>query len=161
MIDTLPQLFGRTVTAVHCAGVGGMGLGPLAIYLAQRGFRVSGEDDGMVEAMQSQLVRAGVTITAPGEIPADCQLVVFSSAISPRHPARVTAQARGLPMVRRGELLAEVTRDCKLVAVCGSHVASSFLLLDVCLSTVLRDHQILAHSVTKHLGITSNHRLAL
>ena len=121
MSDTLPQLFGRTVTAVHCAGVGGMGLGPLAIYLAQRGFRVSGEDDGMVEAMQSQLVRAGVTITAPGEIPADCQLVVFSSAISPRHPARVTAQARGLPMVRRGELLAEVTRDCKLVAVCGSH----------------------------------------
>ena len=121
MNTNLPKLFGREVTAVHCAGVAGMGLGPLAIYLAQRGFQVSGEDDSMVESMRSQLVRAGVKITAPGEIPADCQLVAFSSAISPRHPARVTAQARGLPLVRRGELLAEATRDRKLVAVCGSH----------------------------------------
>jgi UDP-N-acetylenolpyruvoylglucosamine reductase len=121
MNTNLPKLFGREVTAVHCAGVAGMGLGPLAIFLAQRGFQVSGEDDSMVESMRSQLVRAGVKITAPGEIPADCQLVAFSSAITPRHPARVTAQARGLPLVRRGELLAEATRDRKLVAVCGSH----------------------------------------
>ncbi len=117
----LPKLFGREVTAVHCVGVGGMGVGPLAIYLAQRGFQVSGEDDSMVETMRSQLLRAGVVLTAPGAIPEGCQLVSFSSAIAPQHPARVTALARGLPMVRRGELLAEATRDRKLVAVCGSH----------------------------------------
>ncbi len=121
MNTVLPKLFGREVTAVHCAGVGGMGVGPLAIYLAQRGFQVSGEDDSMVESMRSQLLRAGVMLTAPGAIPAGCQLVAFSSAIAPQHPARVTALARGLPMVRRGELLAEATRDRKLVAVCGSH----------------------------------------
>ena len=121
MSKTLPKLFGRMVSAVHCAGVGGMGVGPLAIYLAQRGFAVSGEDDSMSDAMRCQLVRAGVVITMPGEIPATCQLVAFSSAISPQHPARQTALARGLPMVRRGELLAEATRDRKLVAVCGSH----------------------------------------
>ena len=121
MNTVLPKLFGREVTAVHCAGVGGMGVGPLAIYLAQRGFQVSGEDDSMVESMRSQLLRAGVVLTAPGAIPEGCQLVAFSSAIAPQHPARVTALARGLPMVRRGELLAEATRDRKLVAVCGSH----------------------------------------
>jgi UDP-N-acetylenolpyruvoylglucosamine reductase len=121
MSNVLPKLFGREVTAVHCAGVGGMGVGPLAIYLRQRGFSVSGEDDSMSDAMRSQLLRVGVVITAPGVIPAGCQLVAFSSAISPQHPARVTAVARGLPLVRRGELLAEATRDRKLVAVCGSH----------------------------------------
>ena len=32
-----------------------MGVGPLAIYLAQRGFKVSGEDDAMTDAMREQL----------------------------------------------------------------------------------------------------------
>ena len=121
MNAALPRLFGREVTAVHCAGVGGMGVGPLAVYLAQRGFRVSGEDDAMVAPMRAQLERAGVTITGAGQIPTDCQLVACSSAISPAHPVRHAAQARGIPVVRRGELLAEATRDRKLVAVCGSH----------------------------------------
>ena len=116
-----PSLFGLTVNSVHCAGVGGMGVGPLAIYLAGRGFRVSGEDDAMAEAMRVQLVRAGVVLTAPGEIPAECQLVACSSAIAPAHPVMTAASARGLPVVRRGELLAEVTKDRRLVAVCGSH----------------------------------------
>jgi UDP-N-acetylmuramate--alanine ligase len=117
----LPFLFGHDVTAIHCAGVGGMGVGPLAIYLAELGFRVSGEDDAMTEPMRRHLVRAGVTLTTAGAVPADCQLVVCSSAIAPDHPAVVMARARGLPCVRRGELLAEVTREKKLVAVCGSH----------------------------------------
>jgi UDP-N-acetylmuramate--alanine ligase len=117
----LPPLFGRDVTAVHCAGVSGMGVGPLAIYLAQRGFRVSGEDDAMVGPMRVQLERAGVVITRAGEIPADCQLVACSSAITATHPVMLAAKARGIPVVKRGELLAEATRDRKLIAVCGSH----------------------------------------
>jgi len=98
-----------------------MGLGPLAIYVAQRGFQVSGEDDGMTDAMREQLVRAGIHLTAAGEVPAATNLVAYSSAISPQHPAHRAAVERKLPLVRRGELLAEVTRDRKLVAICGSH----------------------------------------
>ncbi|CAM2989394.1 UDP-N-acetylmuramate dehydrogenase [Rariglobus hedericola] len=121
MSTVLPHLFGHEVTAIHCAGVGGMGVGPLAIYLARRGFRVSGEDDAMVDAMRVQLQRAGVVITGAGEIPADCHLVACSSAIGPAHPVMLAAKARDLRVVRRGELLAEATRDRRLIAVCGSH----------------------------------------
>lgn len=121
MSSALPPLFGRQVTAIHCAGVAGMGVGPLAVYLAQRGFKVSGEDDAMVAPMRVQLERAGVVITGAGEIPGDCQLVACSSAITPAHPVLRAAKARGLPVVRRGELLAEATRDRRLIAVCGSH----------------------------------------
>ncbi len=121
MSAPLPSLFGHEVTTVHCAGVGGMGLGPLAIYLSRTGFRVSGEDDGLTAAMRVQLERAGVAVTGPGEIPDGCQLVACSSAIVPTHPAVLAAKARDLPIVRRGELLAEVTREKRLVAVCGSH----------------------------------------
>ena len=122
MSDPLPQLQpGHPVTAVHLVGVGGMGVGPLAIYLAQLGFVVSGEDDALTAPMQIQLARAGVTVTAAGAVPAGCGLVACSSAIPPDHPAVATARTRGTPVIRRGELLAAATRGQKLVAVCGSH----------------------------------------
>ena len=114
----LPRLFGRNVRAIHCVGVSGMGVGPLAVYLAQLGFRVSGEDDALTEEMGALLQRERVAI---GAVPVECDLVVCSSAIAKSHPACAAAIDRGLPLVRRGELLAEVTRDQKLVSVCGSH----------------------------------------
>lgn len=118
---TLPSLFGRETRAVHALGVGGMGLGPLAIYLAGLGFRVSGGDDSPTSVMSAQLTRAGVVLTASNEIPADAELVVISSALALSHPGLVAAKARGLPVVRRGELLAELTRNRRLIAICGSH----------------------------------------
>ena len=133
--DPLPLLFGREVTALHCVGVGGMGLGPLAIYLAQLGFAVSGEDDAMTEPMRAHLERAGVGLTAPGAVPAECGLVAVSSAIAPGHPAVGAARIRRLPLVRRGELLAEATRGKKLAAVCGSHGKTTTTAM---LITVLR-----------------------
>jgi UDP-N-acetylmuramate--alanine ligase len=54
-------------------------------------------------------------------LPKECDLVVRSSAISDSHPSCAAALARGTPVVRRGELLAEVSKGHKLVAVCGSH----------------------------------------
>jgi len=106
---------------LHAVGVTGMGLGPLAVYLARSGWRVSGEDDALEKAapeLRARLVEAGVQL---GPLPEDCERVVISSAISKTHPTSVAAQARGLPIVRRGELLAEVAQGKRLVAVCGSH----------------------------------------
>ena len=113
-----PRLFDRDIRRLHCVGVGGMGLGPLAIYLAELGFTVSGEDDALTETMRPPLERAGVRLTP---LPDDCDLLVYSSAIAPSHPTRVAAGARKLPGVRRGELLAEAVRGKKLAAVCGAH----------------------------------------
>lgn len=115
---SLPLLFSREVRRIHCVGVGGMGVAPLAIYLRDVGFAVSGEDDALTEDVRRQLERAGVAVRS---IPDDCELVAYSSAISPSHPAYLAAKARELPLVRRGELLAELVRRKRLVAVCGSH----------------------------------------
>jgi UDP-N-acetylenolpyruvoylglucosamine reductase len=95
-----------------------MGLGPLAIYLAHLGFEVTGEDDALTEEMRLSLTRGGVTL---GAISPECELVAYSSAISRNHPAFRYAEERKLPLAQRGRLLAEVVRDRKLVAVCGSH----------------------------------------
>ena len=114
-------VFGLTVTRIHLLGAGGMGLAPLGLYLAQLGFRVSGEDDGWNPAVREILARAGVALTAAGALPDDVQLVVYSSAVAATHDSRRRATARGLPQVRRGEMLAEVVKGKKLVAIAGSH----------------------------------------
>jgi UDP-N-acetylmuramate--alanine ligase len=114
----VPPLFGRAVAAIHCLGVGGMGVAPLAIYLSRCGWRVSGEDDALTPEVEGLLSEAGVAV---GPLPAECDLVVRSSAVPASHPAMAEAARRGLPCVRRGELLAEAVREKRLVAVCGSH----------------------------------------
>jgi UDP-N-acetylmuramate--L-alanine ligase/UDP-N-acetylenolpyruvoylglucosamine reductase len=113
-----PRLFGADVLRIHCLGVGGMGMAPLAAYLSRSGWEVSGQDDALLPEVGAVLSLAGVRT---GPLSADCDLVVRSSAILEGHPALAAAAARGLPVVRRGELLAEATRAMRLVAVCGSH----------------------------------------
>ena len=117
----LVPLFGRHVRHCHLVGVGGAGMTPLAMLLAQRGWAVSGEDDGLTAGAQRWLEQTGVSLGASGIVPPATDLLVYSSAISPKHPARVAAAGRGLPQVRRGELLAELLQDRKLIAVVGAH----------------------------------------
>lgn len=113
-----PPLQGRRIQRLHCAGVGGMGLGPLAIFLSRLGFTVSGEDDALPEAMRIHLLQAGVRI---GGMDTDCELLVVSSALAPKHPALRLAATRCIPSMRRGEVLAAACKGRRLVAVCGAH----------------------------------------
>jgi UDP-N-acetylenolpyruvoylglucosamine reductase len=96
-----------------------MGMAPLAVYLAQSGFTVTGEDDSAPDRDLSDLLARERVVIGP--LPAACDLIVHSSAVAAGHPACTEARRRGMPIVRRGELLAEIVRDRKLVAVCGSH----------------------------------------
>jgi UDP-N-acetylmuramate-alanine ligase len=52
-----PTLFARDIRRIHCVGIGGMGMAPLAIYLAQLGFAVSGEDDALTDEVRALLTR--------------------------------------------------------------------------------------------------------
>ncbi len=118
---TLPDLFGKSVRHIHAVGVGGMGLGPLAIYLVARGWRVTGEELAMSDRMAEQLSRGGVELLPPGDIPVEADLVVYSSAVPLTDSTRIWAENSGVKQVRRGELLAEVARDLRVVGVAGSH----------------------------------------
>ena len=120
-MNELPPLFGRKIRHVHLLGAGGMGMSPLGLYLVQRGFSVSAEDDHWNPATREVLEQAGVKLTAVNTAPDATELIVYTSAVTPAHPTRQRAVARGLTQVRRGEMLAMVTRDRRLVAVVGSH----------------------------------------
>ena len=119
--EQTPHFFKRETHAVHLVGVGGTGMAPLALCLRQAGLAVSGEDDALAPAVRLWLDQAGVTITGSGQVPEACELLVRSSAVHEGHPARARAADRGLPDVLRGEMLAELLRGRKLVAVVGAH----------------------------------------
>lgn len=102
-------------------GVCGMGMGPLAIYLRERGWDVSGWDDALQPPMSHFLEAAQVRLSRSfdGENPPD--LVGHSSAVKPENPLYALARRHDVRLVRRGELLAESVADRQLIAVCGSH----------------------------------------
>ncbi len=102
-------------------GACGMGMGPLAIYLRQRGVDVLAWDDKPRERVAYLLRQAGVCFLDAPELPEGVSRVVYSSAVWPEHPLRAQARERGIPQIRRGEMLAEEAAQRRLVAVAGSH----------------------------------------
>lgn len=106
---------------VYMLGVGGMGMAPLALYLAGAGFRVTGYDDNLQTTVRDMLSQAGVTIQDNATLPEDIGLLAFSSAFHPEHPLLREARSKGTTIFRRGELLARLMEGKKLLAVVGSH----------------------------------------
>lgn len=106
--------------SVFMLGVGGMGMMPLAIFLAQAGCHVTGADAALQPQMRDLLEEHGVKIQNAAELP-DVEAVVFSSAISRESDLLTAAHERGINVYRRGEMLAHLAKDYRLVAVAGSH----------------------------------------
>ena len=106
---------------VFFIGLGGMGMAPLALYLDEAGCCVRGHDDHWREPVRRWLGRRGIASTPVVNLPADVSRVVYSSAIDLEHPLLQAARERGLSTMRRGEMLAEVVRGRRLIAIVGSH----------------------------------------
>src|SRR5437879_4594742 len=107
---------------VHFVGIGGIGMSGLAEVLLELGYRVSGSDLKLSPATQ-RLTEHGATIFeghAAANI-AGAKAVVVSSAVSETNPEVVEARRQSLPVIPRGELLAELMRQKYGIAVAGSH----------------------------------------
>lgn len=104
-------------------GIGGMGMAPLAGWMAHAGYSIAGYDDNLQERVRCFLEDAGVSLrdfVFPEQF-VDFTAVVYSSAIQPDHPLLVAAGEQGLKTLRRGEMLAKVAASKRLIAVVGSH----------------------------------------
>lgn len=114
MQDKLHQL--------HFVGIGGIGMCAIAELLAARGHRVTGSDlrEGATVARLRSL-GVQVSIGHAADHLGDCDAVVYSSAVRPDNPELAQAEARGIPRVARGAMLAECLRTHRTVAVGGTH----------------------------------------
>ena len=108
---------------IHFVGIGGIGMSGIAELLANLGFEVSGSDLRRSAPSARLAEKFGVTVHEghrPENI-GDAQVVVFSSAVRPSNPEIVEATRRGIPVIPRAEMLAELMRLRFSIAVAGSH----------------------------------------
>lgn len=111
---------------IHLVGIGGSGMSGIAEVLLASGFEVSGSDlsDSPTTRRLQQL---GATLYQSHQEQNlnDAHCVVVSSAVSPSNPEWKRAKAQGIPVIPRAEMLAELMRLKKGVAVAGSHGKTS------------------------------------
>ena len=115
-------MLGRT-RRVHFVGVGGIGMSGIAELLANLGYAVSGSDAKRSDGDGAAGERCGVRVHE-GHAAAhvgDADVVVYSSAVRPDNPELVEARRRGIPVIPRAEMLAELMRLKFSIAVAGSH----------------------------------------
>lgn len=107
---------------VHLVGIGGIGLSAIARVLHGRGFSVSGSDQHSTELTRA-LTSEGIVIYAGhhAEWVSDSDLVVLSSAVPPDNPEAREARRRGVTVVKREQILGELTAGTITIAVAGTH----------------------------------------
>jgi UDP-N-acetylmuramate--alanine ligase len=114
-------VFGKT-ERIHFVGIGGIGMSGLAIILHNLKFRVSGSDISQT-AITRSLVKRGIKVFkkhARVNV-ADADVVVYSTAIKKDNPEIAEARRLNIPIIHRGEMLAELTRMKIAVCVSGTH----------------------------------------
>lgn len=107
---------------VHFVGVGGVGQNAIARVLLEAGLPVSGSDLQASDAIRD-LEKLGARV-AVGHEAAHVEgagLVVISSAVPPDNPEILRAGELGIPVVKRAELLGEMTRNRASICVAGTH----------------------------------------
>ncbi|MDQ3253188.1 MAG: UDP-N-acetylmuramate--L-alanine ligase [Acidobacteriota bacterium] len=113
----------RRIQHVHLVGIGGIGMSGIAEVLVNMGFRVSGSDlkrSSVTERLQK--LGAGFTEGHRAESVGDAHVVVRSTAVRDDNPEIIYARERSIPVIARGEMLAELMRlKPNTVAVAGSH----------------------------------------
>jgi UDP-N-acetylmuramate--alanine ligase len=110
------------VNKIYFVGIGGSGMSGIAEVLANLGYEVSGSDlqEGPVI---DRLRAAGVTVHKSHDASQlkDSDVVVVSSAITADNPEVLGAQELRIPVIPRAEMLGELMRFQKGIAVGGTH----------------------------------------
>jgi UDP-N-acetylmuramate--alanine ligase len=116
------KALGTDIGTIHFVGIGGIGMSGIAEVMHQLGYKVQGSDASdsyVVEKLRKQGIP--VTIGHSADNLGDAAVVVCSTAIKEANPEVQAAAERRLPRVRRAEMLAELMRMQKTVAVAGTH----------------------------------------
>jgi len=106
----------------HLMGIGGVGMSALASILLKEGHSVSGCDLNP-SPLAYRLEPEGAHIWR-GHDPEhlnDCEVLVCTTAVPETHPELLEARRRGIPVLRRIELLGEILSRGRSIGITGSH----------------------------------------
>ena len=116
------KALGTDIGTIHFVGIGGIGMSGIAEVMHQLGYSIQGSDiadNYVVEKLRK--IGIPVTIGHSADNLGDAAVVVCSTAVSRGNPEIEAAVERRLPIVKRAEMLAELMRMQKTIAVAGTH----------------------------------------
>ncbi len=107
---------------IHFVGIGGVGMSGIAEVLLTLGYRVTGSDARRSETVE-RLERLGAKVfLGHGATHVEgAHVVVYSSAVARDNVEVQTARQRGVPVIARAEMLAELMRLKYGIAIAGTH----------------------------------------
>ena len=107
---------------LHFTGIGGIGMSGIAEVLLNLGYQISGSDQ-QLSPTTDRLAKLGARIFEGHSAVniAGAKAVVVTSAVNPKNPEIAEARRLQIPVIPRGELLAELMRVKYGIAVAGSH----------------------------------------
>ena len=116
------KAMGTDIGTIHFVGIGGIGMSGIAEVMHQLGYKVQGSDVSDSYVVE-KLRKSGIPVSIGhgADNLGDAAVVVCSTAIKDSNPEVQAAAERRLPRVRRAEMLAELMRMQKTVAVAGTH----------------------------------------
>ena len=113
----------RKINKVHFVGIGGIGMSGIAELLLNLGFDITGSDMNE-NANVSRLKDLGINIQIghdPKQI-GNANVLVYSSAVPPENPEIIKAKQKGIPVIRRAEMLGELISVKETsIGVSGTH----------------------------------------
>lgn len=114
-------MLGKT-RKIHFVGIGGIGMSGIAEFLHNQGLEISGSDLKKSD-LTAHLETLGISIFEGHDekIIKDMDVVVKSSAVKDSNPEIVAAKAQKIPVIRRAEMLAEITRMSYSIGIAGTH----------------------------------------
>ena len=112
----------RDIGPFHIIGIGGIGMSAIAEILVAKGYTVQGSDQK--ESANVKRLRAKGIRVFVGHDPVNligARYVVISTAVKALNPELVAARQKGLTIIRRAEMLAELMRLYSTISVTGTH----------------------------------------
>jgi UDP-N-acetylmuramate--alanine ligase len=110
------------VKRVHFVGIGGAGMSGIAEVLVTQGYQVTGSDlTSSVITRRLERLGASIMIGHSEANVANVDVVVVSTAVAADNPEVAAARERGVPVVPRALMLAELMRLKQGIAVAGTH----------------------------------------
>jgi UDP-N-acetylmuramate--alanine ligase len=115
-------------TQYYFLGIGGIGMSALARYYNAKGFRVAGYDRTETK-LTSDLMAEGISICfnenvdkiPPVYLNAEQTLIVITPAVPANHPQLIYFQENNFTILKRAEVLGNITRQSKGICIAGTH----------------------------------------
>ncbi len=115
------EMFGR-VRRIHLIGIGGTGMSGIAEILLNLDFTVTGSDARRSEVTRRLEEKGAIVVEGHrSDLAAEADVVVVSSAIDAGNPELLLARSSAVPVIPRAEMLAELMRVKRGIAIGGAH----------------------------------------